>query len=112
MAPTDLEALGHVIGAAESLRVEVHKGAKSIYAVPWSLLSSRGHNKQSRLSIFKCCLSQNKVYVYNFADLQLLHQIETSPNPKGMHFNLDVHISPPSRSSTSHLIVYIMMMSL
>ncbi|PRP89425.1 WD repeat domain phosphoinositide-interacting protein 3 [Planoprotostelium fungivorum] len=27
---------------------------------------------------------ENKVYVYNFADLQLLHQIETSPNPKGL----------------------------
>lgn len=25
-----------------------------------------------------------KVYVYNFADLQLLHQIETSKNPKGL----------------------------
>jgi len=24
------------------------------------------------------------VYVYNFADLQLLHQIETCPNPKGL----------------------------
>jgi WD40 repeat protein len=27
---------------------------------------------------------ENKVYVYNFADLQLLHQIETCPNPKGL----------------------------
>ncbi len=26
---------------------------------------------------------ENKIYVYNFADLQLLHQIETCPNPKG-----------------------------
>lgn len=50
MAPTDLEALGHVIGAAESLRVEAHKGAKSIYAVPWSLLNSRGHNNSPGLA--------------------------------------------------------------
>jgi len=27
---------------------------------------------------------ENKVYVYNFADLQLLHQIETFSNPKGL----------------------------
>jgi len=27
---------------------------------------------------------ENKVYVYNFADLQLLHQIETTANPKGL----------------------------
>jgi len=27
---------------------------------------------------------ESKVYVYNFADLQLLHQIETTPNPKGL----------------------------
>ena len=26
---------------------------------------------------------ENKVYVYNFADLQLIHQIETTANPKG-----------------------------
>ncbi len=26
---------------------------------------------------------ENKVYVYNFADLQLVHQIETTANPKG-----------------------------
>ncbi|KAI3448588.1 hypothetical protein Pfo_005253 [Paulownia fortunei] len=25
-----------------------------------------------------------KIYVYNFADLKLLHQIETQPNPKGL----------------------------
>jgi len=27
---------------------------------------------------------ENKVYVYNFADLQLIHQIETCANPKGL----------------------------
>jgi len=27
---------------------------------------------------------ENKVYVYNFADLQLLHQIETCNNPRGL----------------------------
>ncbi|KAL2945460.1 Autophagy-related protein 18a [Bienertia sinuspersici] len=27
---------------------------------------------------------EQKVFVYNFADLKLLHQIETSPNPKGL----------------------------
>jgi len=27
---------------------------------------------------------ENKVYVYNFADLQLIHQIETAHNPKGL----------------------------
>lgn len=27
---------------------------------------------------------ENKVYVYNFADLQLLHQMETHSNPKGL----------------------------
>jgi WD40 repeat protein len=27
---------------------------------------------------------ENKVYVYNFADLQLVHQIETTANPKGL----------------------------
>jgi len=27
---------------------------------------------------------ENKVYVYNFGDLQLLHQIETASNPKGL----------------------------
>lgn len=27
---------------------------------------------------------ENKVYVYNFADLQLLHQVETCNNPKGL----------------------------
>jgi hypothetical protein len=27
---------------------------------------------------------ENKVYVYDFADLQLLHQLETSPNVKGL----------------------------
>jgi len=27
---------------------------------------------------------ESKVYVYNFADLQLLHQIETAKNPKGL----------------------------
>jgi len=27
---------------------------------------------------------ENKIYVYNFADLQLLHQLETFPNPKGL----------------------------
>lgn len=26
---------------------------------------------------------ENKVYVYNFADLQLVNQIETTANPKG-----------------------------
>lgn len=26
---------------------------------------------------------ENKVYVYNFADLQLINQIETTANPKG-----------------------------
>ncbi|XP_074564175.1 autophagy-related protein 18a-like [Curcuma longa] len=26
----------------------------------------------------------NKIFVYNFADLQLMHQIETVPNPKGL----------------------------
>jgi hypothetical protein len=29
---------------------------------------------------------EKKVYVYNFADLQLLHQIETAVNPKGSVF--------------------------
>ncbi|KAL6053060.1 Autophagy-related protein 18a [Balamuthia mandrillaris] len=27
---------------------------------------------------------ENKVYVYNFSDLQLLHQIETTSNPRGL----------------------------
>jgi len=27
---------------------------------------------------------ENKVYIYNFADLQLLHQIETFSNPRGL----------------------------
>jgi len=27
---------------------------------------------------------ENKVYVYNFADLKLLHQLETAANPKGL----------------------------
>ncbi|KAL5227930.1 hypothetical protein ABZP36_016195 [Zizania latifolia] len=27
---------------------------------------------------------ENKVFVYNFADLKLMHQIETAPNPKGL----------------------------
>ncbi|WVZ67530.1 hypothetical protein U9M48_016592 [Paspalum notatum var. saurae] len=26
----------------------------------------------------------NKIFVYNFADLKLVHQIETAPNPKGL----------------------------
>ena len=29
---------------------------------------------------------ENKVYVYNFADLQLIHQIETTANLKGLFF--------------------------
>lgn len=45
-----------------------------------------------------------KVYVYNFADLQLLHQIETSKNPKGTLFGILV-VSSLSFScfATSHL---------
>ncbi|AQK98323.1 Autophagy-related protein 18a [Zea mays] len=27
---------------------------------------------------------ENKIFVYNFADLKLVHQIETAPNPKGL----------------------------
>lgn len=34
---------------------------------------------------------ETKVYVYNFADLQLVHQIETVPNPKGL-----ISLSPSS----------------
>lgn len=36
---------------------------------------------------------ENKVYVYNFADLQLLHQIETYSNPRGL-----VALSPSSNT--------------
>jgi len=37
---------------------------------------------------------ENKVYVYNFADLQLIHQIETTANPKGL-----IALSPDSNNT-------------
>jgi len=43
---------------------------------------------------------ENKVYVYNFADLQLVHQIETTANPKGFP-PLPIHSSFPIPSPTS-----------
>jgi len=37
---------------------------------------------------------ENKVYVYNFVDLKLLHQIETCPNPRGL-----IALSPNANNS-------------
>jgi hypothetical protein len=39
---------------------------------------------------------ENKVYVYNFADLQLVHQIETTANPKGFPSLLLLPIPSPT----------------
>ncbi|CAM6106587.1 unnamed protein product [Calypogeia fissa] len=38
---------------------------------------------------------QHKVYIYNFADLKLFHQIETVANPKGLCALSSVSSSPP-----------------
>jgi hypothetical protein len=47
---------------------------------------------------------ENKVYVYNFADLQLVHQIETTANPKGSFpFSPSPHYRPLSRLATGLL---------
>ncbi len=41
----------------------------------------------------------NKIYVYNFADLNLLHHVDTVANPKGACMNREVvRDSPPSLS--------------
>jgi len=53
---------------------------------------------------------ENKVYVYNFADLQLLHQIETSNNPRGLcsvspSFNTVLAV-PGSKPGTVHIELY------
>ena len=44
---------------------------------------------------------ENKVYVYNFADLQLLHQIETCPNPRGTNWSISSEIQLESQLSNS-----------
>jgi len=53
---------------------------------------------------------ENKVYVYNFADLQLLHQIETGKNPKGLcalsPSNSNVLAVPGMKAGSIHIELY------
>jgi WD40 repeat protein len=53
----------------------------------------------------------NKIYVYNFVDLKLLHQIETTPNPKGLcalspNNNNAVLACPGLKPGTVHVELY------
>lgn len=48
-------------------------------------LSFRSHVRGVRLRRDRIVVVlENKIFVYNFADLKLVHQIETAPNPKGL----------------------------